>query len=134
MNEQNITETLRDIRTLEPIEDISLYLFIIAVVFVLLIIGSLLYLLFSTINRRKKENLRKEVLQRLQNVSFDDPKDAAYKITKYARFLAVDERSERMLEQLLPKLEKYKYIQNPPAFDDESINYYNLFLKSVEEI
>jgi hypothetical protein len=38
-----------------------------------------------------------------------------------------------MLEQLLPKLEKYKFIKDVPEFDDESIRYYNLFLKSVDE-
>jgi mannosyltransferase OCH1-like enzyme len=129
--EENLT--LRDIRALEPIDDISLYLFIIAVVFVSLIIGALLYKLFSTLRARKKENIRKEVLQRLKDVEFDDPKEAAYKITKYARFLATDERSERMLEQLLPKLEKYKFIKNVPEFDDEAVQYYNLFLKSVDE-
>jgi flagellar biosynthesis/type III secretory pathway M-ring protein FliF/YscJ len=129
--EENLS--LRDIRALEPIDDISLYLFIIASVFVLLIIGALVYKLISTIRARKKETLRKEVLQRLKDVEFDKPKEAAYKITKYARFLATDERSQRMLEQLLPKLEKYKFIKNPPKFDDESANYYNLFLKSVDE-
>ena len=129
--EENLT--LRDIRSLEPIDDISLYLFIIAIVFVSLIIGALLYKLFSTMRARKKEVLRKEVLQRLKDIEFDDPKDASYKITKYARFLADDERSKRMLEQLLPKLEKYKFIKDVPEFDDESIQYYNLFLKSVDE-
>lgn len=129
--EENLT--LRDIQALEPIDDISLYLFIIAAVFVSLIIGALLYKLFSTIRARKKENLRKEVLQRLKDIEFDDPKEAAYKITKYARFLADDERSKRMLEQLLPKLEKYKFIKDVPEFDDESVQYYNLFLKSVDE-
>jgi len=129
--EENLT--LKDIRALEPIDDISLYLFIIAVVFVSLIIGALLYKLFSTMRARKRENLRKKVLQRLKDIEFDDPKDAAYKITKYARFLADDERSKRMLEQLLPKLEKYKFKKDVPEFDDESIQYYNLFLKSVDE-
>jgi len=129
--EENLT--LRDIRSLEPIDDISLYLFIIAIVFVSLIIGALLYKLFSTMRARKKEVLRKEVLQRLKDIEFDDPKDASYKITKYARFLADDEQSKRMLEQLLPKLEKYKFIKDVPEFDDESIQYYNLFLKSVDE-
>ena len=129
--EENLT--LKDIRSLEPIDDISLYLFIIAIVFVSSIIGALLYKLFSTMRARKKEVLRKEVLQRLKDIEFDDPKDASYKITKYARFLADDEQSKRMLEQLLPKLEKYKFIKDVPEFDDESIQYYNLFLKSVDE-
>ncbi|MCH9813707.1 MAG: hypothetical protein K0U47_07150 [Epsilonproteobacteria bacterium] len=133
MNEQNLSENLRDIRALEPIDDISLYLFIIAVTFVVLIIGSLLYALIKGLRKKRAIDLRKKVLQKLKEVEFDDPKDAAYKVSKYARFLAQDERSQKMLEQLLPKLEKYKYAKDVPEFDDESINYYHLFLKSVDE-
>lgn len=125
-------EELRDIRALEPIDDISLYLFVIALVFVSLIIGSLLYALYKGIKKKRDKNLRKKVLQKLKDIEFDDPKDAAYKISKYARYLATDERSQRMLEQLLPKLEKYKFIKNAPEFDDDTVNYYNLFLKSID--
>ncbi len=125
-------EELKDIRALEPIGDISFYLFIIALVFVSLIIGALLYKLISTIRERKKDTLRKKVLQRLKDIEFDDPKDAAYKITKYGRFLADDERSKKMLEQLLEHLEKYKFTKDVPKLDDDCIWYYNLFLKSVD--
>jgi len=125
-------EELKDIRALEPIGDISLYLFIIAVVFVSLIIGALLYKLISTIRERKKDTLKKEVLQKLKDIEFDNPKDAAYKITRYGKFLADDERSKKMLEQLLPHLEKYKFTKDVPKLDDDCIQYYNLFLKSVD--
>ncbi len=126
-------EKLKDIRAIEPIDDISFYLFIIALVFVSLIIGALVYMLVKGIRKKRKKGLRKEVLQRLRDIEFSNSKDASYKITKYARFLADDERSLKMLEQLLPHLEKYKFSKNPPQFDDESVRYYNLFLKSVDE-
>jgi CHASE3 domain sensor protein len=124
---------LRDIRALETIPDISFYLFVIGIVFISLVVGALLYKLYTTLKKKKEENIRKEVLQRLKNIEFDDPKDAAYKITKYARFLATDERSKKMFDQLEPKLDKYKFTKKVPEFDDESIRYYNLFLKSVDE-
>jgi uncharacterized membrane protein SpoIIM required for sporulation len=124
---------LKDIQALEPIDDISFYLFILAIIFSTLIIGTLLYKLFTVLKKRKEENLRKEVLKRLKYIEFDDPKDAAYKITKYARFLATDERSQKMFAQLEPKLDKYKFAKDVPEFDEESIKYYNLFLKSVDE-
>jgi len=126
-------EKLKDIRAIEPIDDISLYLFIIAIVFVSLIIGALIYMLIKGIRKKRKKSIRKEVLQKLKDIEFDNSKDAAYKITKYARFLADDEKSLKMLEQLLPHLEKYKFSKNSPKFDDKSISYYNLFLKSVDE-
>lgn len=124
---------LKDIRALEPINDISFYLFIIAITFVSLIIAALLYKLIFTIVQRKKDNLRKEVLQKLKDIEFDDAKDAAYKITKYARFLATDERRKKMFDQLEQKLKKYKFAKDVPEFDDNSISHYNLFLKSIDE-
>ena len=126
-------EKLKDIRALEPIDDISLYLFVIAIVFVSLIIGALLYALIKGIRKKRAKTLRKEVLAKLKEIEFDNPKEAAYNITKYAHYLADDERSQKMLEQLLPRLEKYKFAKNVPEFDDESIQYYNLFLKSINE-
>ncbi len=126
-------QELKDIRALEPINDISLYLFVIALVFVSLIIGALLYKLISTIRKRKEETLKTKVLQKLKNIEFNNPKEAAYKITKYGRFLADTPQSEELFEKLLPKLQKYKFIKDVPDFDDEGIKYYQEFLKSVDE-
>ncbi len=125
-------QELKDIRALEPIDDISLYLFIIALIFVSLIIGALLYKLISTIRKRKKETLKTQVLQRLKNIEFDNSKEAAYKITKYGRFLAETPQSKELLEKLLPKLQKYKFTKEVPDFDDESMHCYQEFLKSVD--
>lgn len=125
-------EELRDIRTLEEIPDISLYLFIIMILFGLLVVGGVLYMVYRYFRAKKRDLVRKEVLKRLQEVDFEDSKEAAYKITKYARYLAVEERSQKIFEDLEAKLVQYKYIQNPPAFDKETIAQYNLFLEVVD--
>jgi cytochrome c biogenesis protein ResB len=126
-------QELRDIRALEPIHDISFYLFIALILFVVLIIGSLIYLLYRKKRKRKKEELlREEVLKRLHEIDLDDSKKAAYEMSRYGRFLAQDDRSKKILSQLEERLQAYKFIPNPPALSQEAINYYNLFLEVVD--
>ena len=125
-------EGLRDIRTLEEIPDISFYLFLIMIVFSLLVLGGIIIMIVRHFKGKKEDLTRKEVLKRLENMDFDDSKDAAYKITKYARYLAKDERSQKIFETLQKQLHKYKYTPNPPSFDAETIGQYNLFLEVVD--
>lgn len=125
-------EELRDIRGLEEIPDISFYLFLLMVGFGLLVLSGLLVMIYKHFSGKKKDLTRKEVLKRLEDIDFEDSKEAAYKITKYARYLVEDERSQKMFLQLEEKLTKYKYIQNPPPFDEDTIGQYNLFLEVVD--
>jgi len=125
-------EGLRDIRTLEEIPDISFYLFLIMIVFSLLILGGIIIMIVRHFKGKKEDLTRKEVLKRLEEMEFDDSKDAAYKITKYARYLAKEERSQKIFETLQKQLHKYKYTPNPPPFDEETIGQYNLFLEVVD--
>jgi len=125
-------EELRDIRGLEEIPDISFYLFLLIVGFGLLVLSGLLVMIYKHFSGKKKDLTRKEVLKRLKDIDFEDSKEAAYKITKYARYLVEDERSQKMFLQLEEKLTKYKYIQNPPPFDEDTTGQYNLFLEVVD--
>ncbi len=126
-------EELKDIRALEPITDINLYLLIVISIFITLIISALLYKLISTIRKKKRDSLRKEVLEKLKSIDLNNPKKAAYGITKYGRFLVQDSQSQEIFQQLLLRVEKYKFKKDVPLFDDETINYYNLFIKSIDE-
>ncbi len=123
---------LRDIRGLEEIPDISFYLFLIMIVFALLVVGGIAIMIVRHFKGKKEDLTRKEVLKRLENIDFEDSKDAAYKITKYARYLASEERSQKIFEALESKLLKYKFTPNPPPFDEETMGQYNLFLEVVD--
>ncbi len=126
-------EKLRDIRALETIPDISLYYFIGLILIVLVFIIAAVVMLWRFYKNKKNYDLKQKVFKRLLTIDFSDSKKAAYEITKYGRYLATEQRSKKLFEQLLPKLEKYKYIQNPPSFDKEDIKYYDLFVESVDE-
>jgi len=125
-------EKLRDIRGLEEIHDVSFYLFLIMILFGLLVMTGIIMMLYRHFKGKKEDLTRKEVLHRLENIDLDNPKEAAYKMTKYARYLADEERSQKIFSQLEAKLEKYKYIKNPPAFDEDTIGHYHLFLEVVD--
>ena len=125
-------EKLRDIRGLEKIDDISFILFTIMILFALLILAGLVTMIVRYVKGKKEDLTRKEVLKRLRDIDFDDPKKAAYKITKYARYLADEERSEKLFKALEAKLSRYKYIKNPPVFDAETMGEYQLFLEVVD--
>jgi hypothetical protein len=126
-------EKLRDIRELENIPDISFYLFVALVIFSLALLVGIGYMIYKHFSSKSKDLTRKEVLKRLKDIEFDDPKTSAYKITKYARFLADDEKSLKVFHKLQERLSKYKYIPNPPMIDQDTINHYNLFLESIDE-
>lgn len=134
MQQQPQLEQLREIRDLVPIPDISFYFFLGAILIALLFFGAIAYMLHRHFSRKRREDIRKKVLDRLRHVDFSDPKKAAYEITKYGHYLATDDRSRKLFQQLLPRLEKYKFTPNPPpVFDAEDIKYYDLFTESVDE-
>ncbi len=125
-------QELRDIRSLEEIPDISFYLFIIMIGVGVVILVGVAIMIMRYFKRHNEDMRRKEVLKRLENIDFSDSKKAAYLITRYARFLATEERSQKLYKQLEKKLYKYKYRPNPPAFDQDTIGEYHIFLEVVD--
>ncbi len=131
---QQQLEDLREIRDIVEIPDLSFYFFLGAILIALLFIGSISYMFYRQHRQKHRTDLRKKVLERLRHADLHDPKKAAYQITKYGRYLATEERSQKLFAQLLPRLEKYKFTPDPPAvFDAEDIKYYDLFVESVDE-
>jgi len=121
-------EGLRDIRGIVEIPDIGYYIFLfVAVLAVIALMAFVVYLLNFIKNRKKSK--RKQYIKKLKNIDFSDSKKAAYEITKYARKIADTKQSKEILQQLLRELDRYKYVKNPPKFDEESKKYLQLFLE-----
>ena len=115
-------DKLKDIRDLENIPDISFYFFLASIFVGILSIFTLFYVLLRFYKNRKKTTLKQRVLKRLKEID-----------SRYGRFVANDERSQKFLQQLTTRLEKYKYIKNPPKFDEQDIKYYDLFIGALDE-
>ena len=120
---------LHDIKPLVPIEDYSFYYFLaVSVIAVVLLVG-VFYLLLKWLKQRKKENLRKKHLEILRSIDLrGDPKKAAYMLTKYgSTFKDDDARHKEMYENMISKLERYKYRKEVEPFDDETLSIIELY-------
>ncbi len=120
---------IRDIKPLLPIPDVSLYLLVGMVVAGVLVVGTLLYFGWRWWRSHRKKDPRLVWLAKLDQIDYDDPKKAAYTMTRYGRLLAEDKRREEILHQLLPKLERYKYQKEVPPLDEETKRFMRLFIE-----
>jgi len=120
---------LHDIKPLVEIEDYSFYYFLVLSTIGVIIVVALSYLLLKWLKNRKKENVRQKYLQILRQIDLQsDPKEAAYKLTKYgATFSEDDARHKEMYVNMVAKLQEYKYKKEVAPFDDETKAIINLY-------
>ncbi|MGB5964448.1 MAG: hypothetical protein WBG65_02830 [Sulfurimonadaceae bacterium] len=124
---------LHDIKPLMEVPDSSLILLtVISTIIVILLVGGM-YLLYRFMKDRKTVNLRKVHYKTLNKINFSDPKKAAYDITEYGRLFADDsERLSEAYNNLVSRLEHYKYKRVVEAIDDESLSYYKIYLGMID--
>ncbi|HIE34576.1 MAG TPA: hypothetical protein EYP79_00050 [Campylobacterales bacterium] len=125
-------DKLRDIKPLVQIPDYSFYAYIIAILLAIFLFLILFYKIIK-IFTAKKVDPRKEMINSLKNLDFNNPKKAAYLITKLGRELVHDDRSYKIFEELLRRLQKYKYKKDVPQIEDDVKSYLKLFLETVNE-
>lgn len=80
----------------------------------------------------RQKDMRKVYVQKLKSINWNNPKQSAYDISKYGRLLAIDTRSKEIFHQLETKLVVYKYKKIVDDADDETMNYYNLFVQVID--
>jgi hypothetical protein len=128
MKEQNIDIPLHDIKPLLEIEEYSLYYFLGVSLLLLLLACGTLYLIYKYIKNKNKFNLKKEHLRLLNSIDLSDAKRAAYDITLYGSSFKDDsQRHLEMYENLLSRLQKYKYKKEVEPIDEETIGYFELY-------
>lgn len=120
-----------DIRDIKPIFDLSDYyltlLALLGAIALLIVIVLLLKKFF------KRDKVREMWIKELKNIDPNSAKEAAYTITKYGRLVVKDEKNKEVLNSLIKKLETYKYRKDvPEKLDEESMNYYKLFMESID--
>ncbi len=125
-------EKLRDIKPLVEIPDYSFYLYILVMVVITLLAALMLFFLIRKLSK-KKVNQREQILQRLRSLPFDNPKEVAYQMTKYGKYLVKDESSARLYEDLVRKLTKYKYKRDVSPLDESLKKEIKLFLRVYDE-
>jgi len=111
---------IHDIKPLMEVPDSSLTFLILglSVVFLLLFGGG--YLFYKH-------------FKALENVDFSDPKKAAYAITEHGRFFVDDApRLKEAYENMVERLEVYKYRRDVTPISDESRSYYKIYLEMID--
>ncbi len=110
--------------------DFTLYFIVIS--FTIIVFSFVLYLL-----RKKKivKLTKQEILfQKLKSIDFynSDNKKIIYDFTIYGKLSLKDEDKNRF-EEILKKLEPYKYIQENKKLNIEHINLMKQYIKSIEQ-
>jgi len=130
-NDTNMT--LRDIKPLLEIPDISYYIYYGLLASIILLVVGVVFLFLKVWWERRRENMSKKYLASLKSIDWKDTKKSAYRATHYARLLATDERLLELFEQLNPMLERYKYKKEVDGIDEDTLRHYNLFVQVADE-
>ena len=123
---------VHDIVPLLEVRDYSLYWFILIISVVLVSV----LLLGKQIKIRKTprvENKRRMKYEALTRIDMNDAKAAAYAISEQGLFFAQESDETRSLYiRLFERLERYKYAPVVEAMDEETLEFYRLFLQKIE--
>lgn len=133
MNENNITDQLRDIKPLLEIPDSSYYIYWGLIILVSLLVVGVLFFVAKKFWDNRKVNLAKGYLVAIKKIDWNDTKKSAYQATHYARLLATDKRRKELFSQLEPMLEQYKYKKEVEALDQDTQNKFNLYVQVADE-
>jgi hypothetical protein len=131
--QQNYDIPLHDIKPLVEIHEYSFYYTLGLLFIALLFLLALIYFGYRWFINRKRFNLRKENYKALQEIDMNDTKNAAYKITSYGYTFKNDSpRHSEMYENLINRLENYKYKKDVESFDDEVKGYIDLYKGMID--
>ena len=125
---------LRDIKGLVEVPDTSLWqlLALIAAIVLLALIGAWLYTRYSGRRRRRRRKSPLEnATERLWSIDYGDTKEAVYTFTENMKIIADRKGPIPGLEELLERLEKYKYRREVPNLGKEDKK---AMQKMIEEV
>ncbi len=119
---------LHDIKPIVEIEEYSLYYFLGFASLALILVAGVAYLLYKWLKKRNRYNRRKEHFKLLNSLDLSNTKESAYAITLYgATFKDDSPRHKEMYDNLLGRLDAYKYKKEVSSFDSEVIGYIELY-------
>ncbi|MDP2893375.1 MAG: hypothetical protein Q8N78_03280 [Sulfurimonas sp.] len=119
---------LHDIKPIVEIEEYSLYYFLGFASLALVLVAGVAYLLYMWLKKRNRYNRRKEHFKLLNSLDLSNTKESAYAITLYgATFKDDSPRHKEMYDNLLGRLEAYKYKKEVSSFDGDVIGYIELY-------
>ena len=124
---------IHDIKTLVEIQEYSFYYLLALIVLALVVLGAIIYMIIRYIKSKNRYNIRKEHSKILHDINFKDAKKSAYDITFYgATFKDDTQKHHDMYENMIERLESYKYKKSVEAIDDEVKTYVDLYRGMID--
>jgi hypothetical protein len=97
------------------------------------IIVGIIYLLYKHFRTKKRFNIRKEHNKILQKINLKETKKAAYELTEYgATFKDDSPRHLKTYNDMVEKLERYKYKKSVDDFDRETLRVIELYRGMID--
>ncbi|WP_373036087.1 hypothetical protein [Sulfurimonas sp.] len=130
---QNFDIPLHDIKPIVDIQEYSLYYFIGITLVVLLLASGLIYFIYKWLKAKKAFNVRAEHFKIINELNLSDTKNAAYTITSLGLTFKDDsERHSEMYDNLVHRLESYKYKKEVDEFDSEVMGYIEVYKGMID--
>ena len=124
---------LHDIKPLLEVQDYSFYYFLAVMAVVVTIVLGILYLLYRYFRTKKRFDIRKEHNEILHKINLKETKKAAYELTEYgATFKDDSPRHLKTYNDMVEKLEKYKYKKSVDDFDRETLRVIELYRGMID--
>ncbi len=131
--EQSFDIPLHDIKPIFEVDEYSFYYFLGAGFLALILVLGVAYLIYMLRQKRNKFNIRKEHFKLLNSLDLSDAKRSAYDVTIYgATFKNDSPRNQEMYDNLINRLEVYKYKKDVDAYDGEIIGYIELYKGMID--
>lgn len=116
---QEDTLNLHDIKEFAVIQDYSAYYFYSLLALILLLVLAASFLLYRYLKREKLQSRQTQLLNTLKAIDYTNAKEAAYTLTLCGHELIKDAPQTKAYENLLPKLEAFKYKKRVDDFSDD---------------
>jgi hypothetical protein len=130
---QNYDIPLHDIKPILEVQEYSLYYFTALCIIALVLLFGTAYILYKNFKAKKRFNIRQVHRHLLKNLDLKDTKNAAYCITLYGLTFRNDSpRHTEMYNNVLHRLEAYKYKKSVEAFDEEVLAYIDLYKGMID--
>lgn len=130
---QNFDIPLHDIKPIVDIQEYSLYYFLGISFFALLLAAGLIYLAYRWFKAKKAFNIRAEHFKIINSLNLSDTKNAAYTITSLGLTFRDDsQRHSEMYDNLVQRLESYKYKKEVDEFDSEVLGYIEVYKGMID--
>lgn len=131
--EQSYDIPLHDIKPIVDVDEYSLYYSLGISTVVLVLVLAISFLIYKWFKNKNAYNTKKEHFKLINSLDLSDTKHSAYAITIYgATFKDDSQQNLEMYNNLVQRLEVYKYKKQVEEFDSEVLGYIELYKGMID--